>query len=273
MKSRASVHSHPIHPMLVPFPFAFLTGALLFDAAGRWLRKPELSLTGGHLTAAGIGAGLLAAVPGIVDYFGSVPPQSSAKERATKHALSNVTALALFGASWLMRRHGIASPGTLTAQAAGFGMMSVGGWLGGTLVYRNQIGVDHRYANAGKWQETSTTDGAAQPILAARDDLNVNQMKLVHVNNARVAVARTENGYRAFQDRCTHKGGPLSDGALVCGTVQCPWHGSQFNVDTGAVASGPASEPIETYEVEESDGAVRLGIGAGPGVERRLPGM
>jgi nitrite reductase/ring-hydroxylating ferredoxin subunit len=58
----------------------------------------------------------------------------------------------------------------------------------------------------------------------------------------------------AFDDRCTHKGGSLADGALVCGTVQCPWHGSQFDVASGGVKSGPATQRVRTYEVEERDG-------------------
>jgi nitrite reductase/ring-hydroxylating ferredoxin subunit/uncharacterized membrane protein len=233
--------------MLVSYPFAFLTGAFLFDVFGRALNKPELGATGRHLTAAGIGAGLLAAVPGAIDYFSSVPPHSSAAERATKHALSNVTALALFGASWLLRRGRRPSAGSLSAQAAGVGMISMGGWLGGTLVYRNQIGVDHRYADAGKWKEVTASQGAPLALPAPEDDLQVNQMKLVHVGGERVAVGRTEDGYHAFQDRCTHKGGPLSDGALICGIVQCPWHGSQFDVKTGEVKAGPAEQPIKTY--------------------------
>jgi nitrite reductase/ring-hydroxylating ferredoxin subunit/uncharacterized membrane protein len=250
--------------MLIPFPFAFLTGALLFDAAGRLLDKPELGATGRHLTAAGIGAGLVAAVPGVLDYFGSIPPKSSASDRATKHALSNVTALALFGASWALRRGRRPSAGSLTAQAAGVGLMSYAGWLGGTLVYRNQIGVDHRYADAGKWKEESAEAADGSLIVLEAESLKVNQMSLVHAAGERVVVARTEDGYRAFQDRCTHKGGPLSDGALICGTVQCPWHGSQFDVTTGAVKCGPAEDPIATYGVDADHGPVRL-----EGVETR----
>ena len=74
-------------------------------------------------------------------------------------------------------------------------------------------------------------------------------MKLVHVGDRRIAVGRTEDGIAAFDDRCTHRGGPLSDGVLICGTVQCPWHGSQFDVHTGEVKCGPATDPIGTYEV------------------------
>jgi uncharacterized membrane protein/nitrite reductase/ring-hydroxylating ferredoxin subunit len=255
MRSAASVNGHPIHPMLIPFPFAFLTGAFLFDAAARWFRKPEYGQTGRHLTAAGIGAGLLAAVPGVIDYFGSVPPNSSASERATRHAIANVTGLALFGLSLAARRGNRPTGPTLTAQAAAVGVMSYAGYLGGTLVYRNQIGVDHRYADAGKWQEVPAK-GAVVP--GGAGDLGVNQMKLVHADGHRIAVGRTEKGLAAFDDRCTHKGGPLSDGVLICGTVQCPWHGSQFDVETGAVKCGPARENIRTHALIEDGARLRI---------------
>ena len=240
MKSAASLHSHPLHPMLIPYPFAYLTGAFAFGLAGALLRRRELTMVSRHLIPAGVATGLAAAVPGIIDYTHSVPPQSSAKQRATTHAIVNSTALSLFAAAWFAGRSGRrALP--LALQALGTAAISVGGWLGGTLVYRNQIGVDHRYAGAGRWQEERLEAAdAAAPV----DGLDVDQMKLVHAGGERVVVARTEQGYAAFDDRCTHKGGPLSDGVLICGTVQCPWHGSQFDVQTGEVKCGPATEPI-----------------------------
>jgi nitrite reductase/ring-hydroxylating ferredoxin subunit len=85
-------------------------------------------------------------------------------------------------------------------------------------------------------------------------------MKLLHVGGRRVVLARTEAGYVAFDDHCTHKGGPLSDGVLSCNVVTCPWHGSQFDVRTGAVQSGPAGQAIQTFHVEEVDGEVRLTV-------------
>lgn len=187
-------------------------------------------------------AGLAAAVPGIVDYLNVVPPNSSGKERATKHALLNTAGLGLFTTSWLLGRAGTRRALPLFLQGVGSAVMSVAGYMGGTLVYRNQIGVDHRYANAGKWQEESRLHGESRALTSAAAPLDVNQMKLVHAGEERIAVARTEDGYAAFQDRCTHKGGPLSDGALICGTVQCPWHGSQFDVYTGEVKCGPAEQ-------------------------------
>ena len=252
MKSRASIKSHPLHPMMIVYPFAFLTGAFGFSLAAQLARKPELRDVSDRLVSSGIVTGLAAAVPGVVDYLTVVPPQSSGKERATKHALLNITGLGLFTASWLLRRNRQRQAVPLLLQGLGSTVMSVAGFLGGTLVYRNQIGVDHRYADAGKWQEEERTHAASRALTSSAAPLGLNQMKLVHVDGKRIAVGRSDTGYAAFQDRCTHRGGPLSDGALICGTVQCPWHGSQFDVHTGEVKCGPATENIETYPIEDA---------------------
>jgi nitrite reductase/ring-hydroxylating ferredoxin subunit len=92
------------------------------------------------------------------------------------------------------------------------------------------------------------------------DALGVDQMKLLEIGEWRVVLARTNDGLSAFSDRCTHKGGPLSDGALVCGVVQCPWHGSQFDVRDGAVSRGPARESIQVFEVREAGGRAEVNL-------------
>jgi len=83
-------------------------------------------------------------------------------------------------------------------------------------------------------------------------------MTLLRIGTNRIVLARTEAGYAAFDDRCTHKGGSLADGTLVCGTVQCPWHGSQFDVESGEVKQGPAEKKIRTYTVTQRDGRIWL---------------
>jgi nitrite reductase/ring-hydroxylating ferredoxin subunit len=64
-----------------------------------------------------------------------------------------------------------------------------------------------------------------------------------------VAVFNVDGGFCATQARCTHRQGPLNEGTLDGSTVTCPWHGSQFNVCTGAVLRGPAKDPLTTYTV------------------------
>jgi uncharacterized membrane protein/nitrite reductase/ring-hydroxylating ferredoxin subunit len=255
MRSRASIKGHPIHPALIPFPFAFLFGAFGFDLAGRLTGRPEWWTTGAHLAIAGIATALLAAVPGFIDYFGTVPPKSSGKRRATLHMAVNLTAVTLFILAWWIRSEAGAAPetGQLVLEGLAVGLLSIGGWLGGTLAYRNEIGVDIRYAGAGKWREATLEAMPGERVAAATaDELEVNQMKLLHVRGRRIVLARTETGYVAFDDRCSHRGGSLAGGAMICGTVQCPWHGSQFDGRTGAVRAGPSNTPISSYRVEEA---------------------
>jgi nitrite reductase/ring-hydroxylating ferredoxin subunit/uncharacterized membrane protein len=263
MRSKASYKGHPIHPALITFPFAFLYGAFLFDVAGRVVGRPLWWTVGAHLAVAGIVMALVAAVPGFIDYVYTVPPRSTGKKRATRHMLANLSAVALFAIAWWLRGSADASPEVtqLALEAAGAGLLGAGGWMGGVLVNRNQIGVDHRYAAAGKWREASVDAQPGKPAVAAKsDELQVNQMKLVRVGDRRIVLARTEQGYVAFDDHCTHRGGSLAGGALICGTVQCPWHGSQFDVRTGEVKAGPAEERIPTYRVEERGGEIWVSL-------------
>jgi uncharacterized membrane protein/nitrite reductase/ring-hydroxylating ferredoxin subunit len=261
MRSKAVLLGHPVHPMLIPFPIAFLTGALLFDAAGWLLGVPAWWTTGGHLGAAGIATALLAAVPGLIDYLYTVPPNSSGRTRATKHMLTMLLSVALFAAAWLIRGDAAASPhvAVLALETAGLALVSLGGYMGGTLVTRNLISVDHRYANAGKWRdETVAPQNGGPLVVARRDDLKIDQMKLLRVGGKRIVLARTEHGYVAFDDRCAHRGGSLAGGVMICGTVQCLWHGSQFDASTGVVKAGPAKNGIAAYRVTEENGDVKL---------------
>jgi nitrite reductase/ring-hydroxylating ferredoxin subunit/uncharacterized membrane protein len=256
MRSTAHIKGHPIHPALIAFPFAYLFGSACIDAVAGVTRRSEWFRTARHMNALGIGTALAAAVPGVIDYLFSVPPKSSARTRATDHMIANVSALALFSAARLGHGTDGERPAwwAVAAEMCGAGLVATAGWLGGTLVYRNQIGVDHRYANAGRWRSEAIAPQADRIDAGSADDLKPNQMKLLHTGGERIVVGRTEKGFAAFQDRCTHKGGPLSDGTLACGVVQCPWHGSQFEVGTGAVKAGPAEKPIHTYNVEETAG-------------------
>lgn len=261
MKSKAQIKGHPIHPMLVAFPIAFLYGALGFDAAGRLADWPGGWSTGAYLSLAAIASGVIAGVPGLIDYLYAVPPNSSGRARATKHMIVNLAALAAFAAGWAFRDRETLLPGagTLLLEAVGVGLVTWGGWMGGTLVYRNQIGVDHRFAHAGKWHEEAIEGSPGEAVtIDGVAAMKPGQMWLLRWGDRRLVLARTDDGFAAFDDHCSHRGGSLAGGALVCGVVQCPWHGSQFDVRDGRVKAGPAEESIDTYAAELQGDQVRL---------------
>ena len=256
MRSRAQIKSHPIHPMLVVMPIGLLIGSWIFDLIGKATNNELLWAASYYCAIAGIIAGFCAAIPGLIDWFSVVPPKSSAKNRGLLHGGLNVLVLAAFIVIAVHRSSAIEEPrgfelGLMTIAVV---VLGISGWLGGTLAYRNQIGVDHRYANAGQFKEREL-DSWERPA-CNQSELSEGQMMLVRVGSERVVVGRCPEGMVAFSDHCTHKGGPLSDGALVGCTVQCPWHGSQFDVHTGRVVAGPAKSKIDVCEVEVRSGEV-----------------
>ena len=67
----------------------------------------------------------------------------------------------------------------------------------------------------------------------------------------RISVARVGGRLYAFDDLCTHEACPLSAGLLTGTTIMCQCHGSRFDITTGAIINGPATEPLNIYEVKE----------------------
>jgi uncharacterized membrane protein/nitrite reductase/ring-hydroxylating ferredoxin subunit len=259
MKSKANIKSHPIHAILVAFPITLFIGTAIFDILLLITDNESFRMTASYLNIGGIAFGLLAAVPGIIDYRYTVPPDSSAKKRATKHGLINTLVIILFGVALIVRQNEpVNHTPIVIIELIAVALLTVAGWLGGTLVYRNQIGVDIRYAGAGKWKEEYIDTAEMIIPVAKADELRLNQMKLIHINGRRIVLGRTELGFTAFDDRCTHRGGSLAGGTLICGTVQCPWHGSQFNVTSGSVLYGPAENPVKTYKVSVKEAKVFL---------------
>jgi 3-phenylpropionate/trans-cinnamate dioxygenase ferredoxin component len=76
----------------------------------------------------------------------------------------------------------------------------------------------------------------------------------------RVSVARVDERLYAFDDLCTcaEQACPLSGGLLTGTTLMCQCHGSRFDVTTGAVINGPATDALTTYEVQEVDGSIQI---------------
>jgi uncharacterized membrane protein len=142
MKSTAQLFGHPIHPMLIPYPFALLSTAVCFDVGARITGRRSWARTARNMSAAGLATALAAAVPGILDYFGSVPSGTSARESATTHALCNASAVMCFAvASRTRADNGRLPDAGLALGLLGTGLLAVAGWFGGELVYHHHVGV------------------------------------------------------------------------------------------------------------------------------------
>lgn len=86
--------------------------------------------------------------------------------------------------------------------------------------------------------------------VASASDIPAGEMQIVEVNGDEIVIANLGTKFVAFQNECTHRQGPLGEGILENGVVECPFHAGQFNVETGEVVAAPPEEPIRTYPVQ-----------------------
>jgi nitrite reductase/ring-hydroxylating ferredoxin subunit len=86
--------------------------------------------------------------------------------------------------------------------------------------------------------------------VASISEVPLDKMKLVQYKGQPVCIANSKGKYYAIRNTCTHLGGPLAQGKLEDQTVECPWHGSRFDLTTGEVRRGPAQIPEKVYEVK-----------------------
>ena len=84
-------------------------------------------------------------------------------------------------------------------------------------------------------------------------DIAPAQMKAIEIGGAQICLVNLAGTLFAVDNLCPHADGPLSEGNLDGEVVECPWHGSKFNVRTGAIEAPPASEAIGAYKVRVED--------------------
>lgn len=143
MESQAKVFGHPIHQTLIPLPLGLLTGSVAFDVIHRATGDEAWGEAATATMGAGLACGLVAAPFGLIDWL-AIPGDTRAKRIGAIHGLGNLTALGLYGASWVMRREqpGRTDTAPFALALAGLAVSGMAGWLGGELVDRLGVGVD-----------------------------------------------------------------------------------------------------------------------------------
>src|SRR5688572_17829901 len=224
---------YALHPIMQLAPLGTWMGAVILDLVGGEDAEGASDLL--------IGTGLLAAAPTFVSGWSDYADTTMASERVRRigivHAAANGTGALLFAGSLKARRGGSRGKGKLLALA-GMGAISAGGWLGGHLSYAEGVGVDVTV-----FEESELTEG---------------EPRQVEVDGVPIMVVRDGGEIRALADRCSHRGGPLSNGEVSDGCVTCPWHGSVFRLSDGSVERGPAAYPQPALDTRVTNGQVEV---------------
>lgn len=110
---------------------------------------------------------------------------------------------------------------------------------------------------------TRTTSHLTETLIVCPlDELPEGAMRLVEADGRKIGVFNCGGELYAIEDRCSHDEGPLAEGEFdpaAC-TVECPRHGSLFDLRSGRPKTLPAYVPVNTFEARVEDGAVKLDI-------------
>jgi nitrite reductase/ring-hydroxylating ferredoxin subunit/uncharacterized membrane protein len=255
---------HPLHTLIAHVPVGLWTMSILFDGVAKyqygqtepWPEKCAfLGVAGGSALA------LFAVVTGFVDWLGMRDDHPS-QPMALWHMALNMAGTALFvantGVRWKQINHLQPSSEAVALSLAGLVLVAVGGYLGGRLVYADGVGVGRHRGPAEPPEETLTPTNLTHEFVAVGNvaDLGTEKILRVRIRGVVLCVAIRGGQVSAFQEFCTHRCGPLSEGHVAAGTIECPWHKSVFNMTTGEVLEGPAKEPLRVFQSEVRNGVV-----------------
>jgi len=245
----------PLHPAMTDVPVGAWTAALVLDTASMLTGDEALAGAADRVLAVGTLAALPAAATGLNDLRDLI---GQSRQVAMVHALLNVLGLSFSSASLAYRRagrrglaRGLSATGYLTSATAAH--------LGGKLSFGLGIRVNRTIGEA--------LPDSFVPVLDA-SELDGDEMREVTVDGVSVLLARSRHGeVCALANTCTHLGGPLAEGSRDGDTVTCPWHGSRFDLRTGAVVQGPAVFAQPRIAARVREGKIEIGVPGAGGAE------
>jgi nitrite reductase/ring-hydroxylating ferredoxin subunit len=131
----------------------------------------------------------------------------------------------------------------------GYGVLMLGGYLGGHLACGQQIGVSHAVAEGLPTELT--------PVLREAE-LMENEPRRVELGASKVVLVKQGGRVHALFETCSHLGGPLAEGSVEGNCIRCPWHGSLFSLEDGSVIEGPATAAQPCFDVRVRDGTIEV---------------
>jgi nitrite reductase/ring-hydroxylating ferredoxin subunit/uncharacterized membrane protein len=236
---------HPLHPVLIEITVGSFALSTLFDVFSLFNRSRSVKDTADALAKVGVISAVPTALTGMTDYSGI---KQDAVAHGTLHAMTNTIGLAAYLVSLRAKSQRARGTGILFSLL-GMGVLTFSAWLGGELVYRLRVGVNHttRPEAPKTWM----------PVLPAAQ-LVEGQPKRIDVEGTPVLLVRRGSEVYAIGAVCSHAGGPLDEGKFEGVCVQCPWHDSVFDLRDGSVVHGPATYRQPTYEARTVNGQIEL---------------
>jgi nitrite reductase/ring-hydroxylating ferredoxin subunit/uncharacterized membrane protein len=235
---------HPLHPAITDVPVGSWTVAATLDA---------LEMFGASEYRAGADAavaiGLLGAVPAALSGMTDWSETHGKPQRVgAMHGILNMGAAALYAGSYVARKSKQRALGRLLSFA-GFGLVIASAYLGGELSYSQKIGVNHAPDPEQELPQDYT------PVIG-ENDLVEGKPAHATVDGTDIFLLKQAGRIYAMAGHCSHLGGPLWEGKVEGDTVVCPWHGSRFCLNDGAVIDGPATNLQPVLDVVVRDGQV-----------------
>ena len=232
---------HPLHAASTDLPIGLLLGTVVLDLVGQ-PAAADIALIATIVTM------LLSALSGLADYADT---DGMARTRATLHSSLMVVALVLLAIS-AVGRSGAPLDRTvpIALSIVGFLLVTAGAFVGGDVVYvlGNRVR-RHAFRGAGtKWIRLDT--GAVTDLSTVPE---ATPMKMrAGIND--LVVVRLGDTVHALHAVCAHAGGPLAEGTVVDGCVECPWHASRFRLSDGLVRQGPSVYDQPSYDLRGAEG-------------------
>jgi nitrite reductase/ring-hydroxylating ferredoxin subunit/uncharacterized membrane protein len=221
---------HPLHAALSDLPIGIYSLVIIFDVLGQ-REAAGIALFLGILSHAA------AAVAGFADYTDT---DGRPRMVATVHSTLMSLAIVIYIASLVLRSNTGDQTLPFVLSLIGYGLVTTGAYVGGEVVYTLGNMVNRhawRFMGAGSWQALDVTEiPEGLPVKAkagAQTLVLVRQGEMIH----------------ALHDTCAHAGGPLSQGKIVDGCIECPWHGSRFELATGYKKRSPTTFDQPRFEV------------------------